>query len=99
MDEAIIDKRRYLLEDAVLLDHVGGVEDGAGEHGLPVQGGGFRFELADINEPGSSMRANAPCGAMSSTISSKCWSVWVRPMMYSTYWMPSLRTSSLSFLE
>ena len=52
VDESFIDKCRYLFEDAVLLDHVRGLEDGAGEHGLPVQRGGFQFELADIDEVG-----------------------------------------------
>ena len=52
VDEAFIDKCRYLLEDAVLLDHVGGLEDGAGEHGLPVHGGGLWFEFAEVDESG-----------------------------------------------
>ena len=51
-DEPFIDKCRYLLEDAVLLDHVRGLVDGAGEHRLPVQGRRFLFELADIDEVG-----------------------------------------------
>ena len=51
-DASFIDKCRYLLEDAVLLDHVGGLEDGAGEHGLPVQGGGFGLEFADVERGG-----------------------------------------------
>ncbi len=72
-DESFIDKCRYLFEDAVLLDHVGGLEDGAGEHGLPVQGGGFGLELADVDEGGIVDEGEGvPAGAMSSTISSKC---------------------------
>ena len=52
VDESFIDKCRYLFEGAVLLDHVRGLEDGAGEHGLPVQRCGFQFELAGIDEVG-----------------------------------------------
>src|SRR6266568_6358971 len=51
-DEPFIDKSRYLFEDAMLLDHVGGLEGGAGEHQLPVQGCGFGFQFADIDEVG-----------------------------------------------
>ena len=36
----------------MLLDHVRGLEAGAGEHGLPVQGGGFGLELVDVKGGG-----------------------------------------------
>ena len=36
----------------MLLDHVRGLEAGAGEHGLPVQGGGFGLELVDVEGRG-----------------------------------------------